>query len=209
MKLVLILVILASSVALAKDDSFERSRFESNPNLGFSSSAVRLFLDNLQAPVVRVLPDAVTWIEYPHKVSYCEAKSPYLVVKPLADKSGSGDDSLSILSVETSKDKIPENAKAQLRAGYPVAPINVNCLIGGNKKSLIFLQISADASFLVDLVVKKNVKMSDLINQPAPASNSSLIASNTPIEYELKYYRKVAKTDSKSLYKVLKQQGRL
>lgn len=209
---------LGSSGADAQD--FDRSVVEPNLMPDTTAPSVTIFLDNLKPPRIRIRPAGVTWISFPYEVRICESSLKFVTVEALKPKD-SLDQAVSILSVNVDAEKMSESTRSRLAAGLPVPPINVNCLLaaGQKKMALIFLDMSSDATFLVNLQVKKRISKKDLgglkneTPKPKPENDMDFPTfaedeeSSKPKIYEVGYHKELVKYKPSDLRKKLLSGG--
>jgi hypothetical protein len=209
-----LLLALALSPIAADGQSYDRSVVETNPEPDTSAPSVTVFLDNLRPPHIRIRPSGVTWIDMPYEVRVCEAALEFITATSLKPDDAQ-DKSVSILSINVDAKKMPDEIKQKLVSGQRVPAINLNCLLAAGQKSkiVIMLEISANASFLVNIQVKRKITLHDLQANPnqgngSPDPEPSILAKRRPRAYELVYYRELKPLKPSDIHKVLLSSGK-
>ena len=205
-------VVLASAPIAAMSQSYDRSVVEQNPEPDTSAPTVTVFLDNLRPPHIRIRPSGVTWVDMPYEVRVCEAALEFITATSLKPDDAQ-DKSVSILSINVDAKKMPDDIKMKLVNGQRVPPINLNCLLAAGQKSkiIIMLELSADASFLVNIQVKRKITLSDIGGkslEPSPADPERTEAifadsKSRPKSYEVMYYKDIKRMKPSEIHKVL------
>ncbi len=190
--------------------SYDRTVVEHNPEPDTTAPAVTVFLDNMRPPHIRIRPSGVTWVDMPYEVRICEASLKFITADALKPKDAQ-DAAVSILSINVDADKMPDEIKQKLVSGLPVPPVNLNCLLAAGQKSkiLVMLELSADASFLVNLQVKKRITLADVgerakLERPSSGGQETVLAAEGgQRKYELAYYKKLEKLSPSEIHKAI------
>lgn len=226
------LKILIAGFALLSQSAlcFEETRMEENPENNYTSPAVTLFLNNLKAPVIRVVPDGNVWVEFPENIATCDTKSAHIELDWLNKAKREDSESIKnpkVLRITSSVSQLSDQIKERLVTNPETVPdTQLLCVIGDGKQALVFLRISNDPHFIVKLSIKKKVSLDDLVFNESKISPQTMPSSeknevkfiqasteknkkdkNTKDFYELEFYRPIKKYNSSELKKLLEKKG--